>query len=60
MSRESYRIEIARENYPTRIRVSVEPRNVLFPSKWFVLDEHAEADAALLRDRTGFEIVDRR
>lgn len=60
MSRESYRIEIARENYPIRVRVSVEPRVVTHPSRWFATDQHADEYAAKLRDRTGYRIFDRR
>ena len=60
--RQPYRIEITLESYPTRIRVGVEPRSVLFPPARFATDADADAEsaAATLRDRTGFTIVDRR
>lgn len=60
MSREPYRIVLRRERRPDRIVVAVEPRRVDFSPARYVLDEHAEAAAALLRDKTGFAISDLR
>lgn len=60
MTREPFRVEITEQRNPMRIVVSVQPRNVLFPSAYFVEDEHADAYAATLRDRHGWPIVDRR
>lgn len=60
MSREPYRIVLRRERRPDRIKVAVEPPRVDFAPARFALDAHAEAAAAVLRDRTGFAICDLR
>lgn len=60
MSREPYQIVLRRERRPDRIKVAVEPPRVDFAPARFALDAHAEEAAALLRDRTGYPIVDKR
>ncbi|MBP6030273.1 MAG: hypothetical protein KA533_02475 [Sphingobium sp.] len=60
MSVEPFTITLRRERRPDRIRVAIEPPRVDFSPARYVLDEHAEAAAALLRDKTGFAIADLR
>lgn len=60
MEREAYRIVLRRERRPDRIVVAVEPPRVDFTPARYAHDDHAEAAAALLRDRTGFPIADMR